>query len=122
MKNLLFVSLMIILDVLGCGRRHIDHVEEPYLAVNNDVVELDSVQDARGVISLSSNTRWTVQNKDGSWLEVTPLSGKGNAQITVTALSSNESTYKRSGIIIISGVNEKLQVLVYQKGKKPVDN
>lgn len=43
MKNLLFVSLMILLDVAGCGSRHY----EDYLTatVNTNPIELENQQD-----------------------------------------------------------------------------
>ena len=118
MKYLLFVFSAILLDTVGCGHRH----NEPdfFLNVSPNEIAFDYKQETIG-ITVSSNLRWTIVTENGSWLEIYPLSGEGDAKINITA-QSNESTSDRFSKIIIRGEDMQRNVQVYQKGKDFVDN
>ena len=114
MKNLLFIVATILLDVASCGPRH--HIDEPsYLSVSVEQVMLENRQGASDVIKVYSNSTWNIVT-DGSWVEVQPVSGKGNGEIMVTALSSNEESSWRSCTMTISSEDITKQVRIYQGG------
>ncbi len=116
MKSLLFVFTVIILDMLGCGPRR--YHEEKYLNVNAIEVIIDNTNGARGNISVTSNLNWDIIKKyGGEWLDVHPQSGNGNADIIITAKSSNESIYDRSCILIVYSEDIQRKVVVTQMGK-----
>ena len=113
MKNLLFAFCIILLDVLGCGKK----CDEPYLSVNPNSMFLESRKGSSNTISVSSNTHWKVTSNCEEWLEVYPKSGDGNAEIAVTTKSSNESIDVRNCTMIIECETITLAVFVHQKGK-----
>ena len=118
MKYLLFAFTAILLDVAGCGSRP-DYDDE--LNVSSNRVLLESQKGASSDFFVSSNLYWNIST-DGEWLNVSPTSGKNDAKIVVTALSSNESPYERSCTIIISGGPIQREVIVIQRGKVSVND
>ncbi|MCH5224100.1 MAG: BACON domain-containing protein [Muribaculaceae bacterium] len=68
-------------------------------------------------VNISSNLNWEVTSMP-EWLSVTPLSGRGNGEITVT-VSENVSTNQRSGAIVITspGLTISTSINVTQLGK-----
>lgn len=122
MKHLLVVFAVVLLDVVGCGSRH--HEESPYLNVSTERIVLENQQGSSAVFEVYSNSKWTIVNNCASWLAVSPMSGKGDAKIVVTALSSNESTSLHTCIMIIhdEDSNREREVCIDQSGKAPVDN
>ena len=114
MKYLLFACAMIFLDVVGCGHRQ----ESDYLNVSADEIVFLSQQESK-VIIVSSNLKWVIDSV--SWLEISPLSGSGSAEVMITA-QPNESTSGRSSDIVILGGDIKRKVHVYQKGKALADD
>ena len=111
MKCLLFALSVILLDVMGCGSRHCD----PYLNVNPNMIMFGQ-ECSSSEITVLSNSRWTIA-ATSDWLKISPTSGKGDAKILVSTLSSNESTYERSCILTISCEDIQQQVRVHQIGK-----
>lgn len=118
MKYLLFAFTAILLDMASCGSRH-DNDDE--LNVSSTRVILESQKGASCHFFVFSNLDWNIISTDGGWLNVSPRSGKNDAKIVVTALSSNESPYERSCTIIISGGPTEREVIVIQKGEVPVN-
>ena len=125
MKYLSFLLSLIFLDVIGCvgcWSRHEDPEEPNYLDVSTTTFFLEEQQGSKKVIALKSNLKWAIITNDGSWLEIEPLSGKGDAMITVTAKASNESTNKRYCTMIVRGGDIVQQITVCQKGKASTIN
>ena len=87
-----------------------------FLHVNPHYV-LFSNQGGSATIEVSSNVEWIITGK-GSWLDVSPTSGNGNAVINITA-QPNESTFLRDSYISIdgNGLRTYQTVGVYQEGK-----
>lgn len=117
MKYLLFAFTAILLDVAGCGSGHDNDYE---LNVSSSRVILESQKGASSDFFVSSNLYWNIST-DGGWLNVSPTSGKNDAKIVVTALSSNESPNERSCTITISGGPIKRSIIVIQMGEVPVN-
>ncbi len=121
MKNFLFVFIAILLDVapMGCEScRSRDNYDEgdPYLKVSPETVVLEN-QGSMRVITIRSNRSWIVESNCGQWLDVNPKSGNGNAEITVTATSSNETGMERACTITIGDLKNQQEVVVTQRGR-----
>ena len=116
---LLFAFTTIMLDAMSCGCSRHDYDDE--LNVSSNRVFLESQKGASSEIFISSNLHWTIYNNGGSWLTVSPGSGKNDAKIIVTALSANESPYERTCTIIIEGdagpESILREVIVIQRGQ-----
>lgn len=116
MKYLLFACAIVFLDVMGCGPRQ----ERDYLNVSADEIVFESQPESK-VIIVSSNLKWVIDSV--SWLEISPLSGSGSAEVMITAQPyESESTSIRSSDIIIRGGDIERKVHVYQKGKALADD
>ena len=91
---------------------------EVNLAVNTNLITLDSNANSFSSFSITSNTSWTV-SKNQTWLSVSPTSGSNNATVTVTASSENTLEQNRTGTVTITGddVSADKTVLVSQKGQ-----
>lgn len=116
---LLFTFTTILLDMASCGCSRHDYDDD--LNVSSNRVILESQKGASSEIFISSNLHWTIYNNGGSWLTVSPGSGKNDAKIIVTALSANESPYERTCTIIIEGDAGpefiKREIIVIQRGQ-----
>ena len=126
MKYLGFIITAILLDVVSvdsCGGSHDGNHYEPdyYLEVNPKTLQLIDQQGSGGVITVSSNSPWTTTT-DCDWLRVSPASGKGKQEVTVTAKTANESTSSRTGTIKISGENNLEQLVSVTQIAKPSDD
>lgn len=120
MKYLSFVLSLIFLDVVGCvgcWSRHEDPKDPDYLDVSTTTVDLKEQQGSENVIALRSNLKWAIITNNGSWLEIVPMSGEGDAVITVTAKASNESTTGRYCTMTVRGGDIIQHITVFQKGK-----
>lgn len=73
------------------------------LNVSPNVLNLNFTSGSNDVITLTSNTSWTVTNP-ASWLSVTPPAGVNNATLTATATSDNLTGATRSATITVDGV------------------
>lgn len=112
---LLFTFTTILLDMASCGCSRHDYDDD--LNVSSNRVILESQKGASSEIFISSNLHWTIYNNGGSWLTVSPGSGKNDAKIIVTALSANESPYERTCTIIIEGGPIIHEIIVIQRGQ-----
>lgn len=119
MKNFLFIAATILLDAIGGGfdRCSSKHYDDIYLNVSTNTVELDDQGGARATFGVSSNSHWRISNGD-RWLEVSPNEGKNVAQITVTAITPNDSPTNRSSSVRIFCEGINIEVKVVQKGKE----
>ena len=91
--------------------------EEPVIktmSTNLSLMSFEATEDSK-TFTISSNTSWTISKPD--WCTLSVSSGKGNADVIVTA-SENPSKEQRSGQIVISGEEvNSLIINVSQKGK-----
>lgn len=116
MKQLLLIFAVILLDAMGCTR---NREERDYIDVSPTEVFLSNQVGSSETFYISSNTRWTVSCSE-SWVSVSPISGSGDKEITVTALSTTESYYNRGrtcSIIIEDPSGSGYEVVkVFQEG------
>ena len=66
-------------------------------------------------IKVTSNVAWTVSGPQ--WLTITPDSGDGNAEVTLTA-AANEDPAERTGKVIFSYKGKNSEVSVSQEGRE----
>ena len=52
------------------------------------------------VLSVESNTSWSIQSTEPAWLSVSPASGKGNADIKVSAVANPSKEDERSAKLV----------------------
>lgn len=120
MKQFLFVFTAILLDVMGCGPRN--NVPNAFLNVSPKYVIFNNEQFASVKITITSSSPWTAMVSGEYFIELSPLAGKDNGTITVTALTKNESSFERTTkVIITNNEGEYQEVMVYQVGKTTDD-
>lgn len=113
MKSLLFAFAVIIMDAMGCGRSSSHYNKE--LNVYPEKLTLENMKGAYGVISVSFDSRWdtgVTYKGNEKWLEILPTSGNGDANIRITALSSNDSNYERSCTLYVIDINQHQQKMI----------
>lgn len=65
--------------------------------------------------SVTANVSWSITD-DADWLMVSPTSGSGDRQVTVTATSANTGTSARSATVTVTGGGITRYVTVIQQG------
>lgn len=72
-----------------------------------------TIQDgSRPTVSIQSNADWYVSMVTESWLTATPMSGSGNATLTVSANSENSTKTARSAQLVITEKKTKQTCVV----------
>jgi hypothetical protein len=71
------------------------------LTFGADQINLEDANGSTAVVSITTNVSWSV-SVDQPWLNVTPVSGDGNAELNITATETNTYLSPRSAIITIS--------------------
>ena len=110
----LFITALIIFS--SCQK---DNKE---LTVEFETVEFSENPAETKIVSIYSNTDWSLEVKQaGTWLSVTPTSGKNDDILTLTA-QVNDDFAERYATITVSGlgVNDK-SIAVMQQGDKTKD-
>jgi len=76
------------------------HQDCRYVSLPSSAFKFDASTN-KTVLSLSSNTQWKVKVEEGcSWLDVTPLTGNGDAEVTITAAENNTADARKTKINI----------------------
>ena len=97
-------------------------VNEATLKVEPTLVKFTSAAGS-GTIKLTTEaSAWSASVKDAAWLEISPETGNGNADVTFTAVKNDGA--RRTAIVTFKAENAKdVQVTVIQeKGEAPVEN
>ena len=96
-------------------------VNEATLKVEPNLVKFTSAAGS-GTIKLTTEaSAWSASVKDAAWLEISPETGNGNADVTFTAVKNDGA--RRTAIVTFKAENAKdVQVTVIQeKGEEPVE-
>ena len=72
------------------------------LSVNPTSLTLNQAANSTAIANVTSNFTWTAVSADPSWLEITPTSGTSNPNLTIRALTDNNSINPRSSYIAFS--------------------
>lgn len=76
------------------------HQDCKYVALPSSAFTFDASPN-KTVLSFGSNTQWKVNVAEGgSWLDVTPLNGNGDAEITITTAENNTASVRKGKISI----------------------
>ena len=98
-----------------------EQVSEAALKVEPNLVKFTSAAGSNIIKLTTDATAWSVAVKDAAWLKVSPETGNGNADVTVS-VEKNEGA-RRSSVITFKADNAKdFQVTVIQeKGEAPAE-
>lgn len=96
--------------------------DDKELTVEFDTVEITVNPTETKIISISSDTEWVVEiQQAGTWLSVTPTSGRNDDILTLTA-QVNDDFAERYATITVSGLGVKdKSIAVMQQGDKTKD-
>lgn len=80
-------------------------------------MNLESEQGSNATVTITANVSWTISS-DQSWLNVAPLSGSGNKEITISATEANYSLIPRGATFTVSSNGFASQTIsVIQNGE-----
>lgn len=71
-----------------------------YLSLNTKDVNIDGAGESK-TIAVSANCQWTVTSSE-NWLTVSPTSGNGSANVTLSAQTNSSVTTQRSATVTVS--------------------
>jgi hypothetical protein len=125
MKKNLFpaVCLLLATVVLATGCKKEDPEPTPALTVTDTPTTAVSAEGTSVKLNVQSNIAWAISEAP-AWLTVTPTSGTGNAEVTITVAANEEAA--RFATLIISGATLKHDATIQQAAPqvviKPVEN
>jgi len=76
----------------------------PFLELNTNVITIDYLGGSSASFDIFSNVSWTLETNE-NWFIMSQTNGSNNETIMVTALSNNEQSQTRTGLIAISGLD-----------------
>ena len=125
MKKYYHLILAVLCSALLFSCKEPNPVDEPVkdatLKVEPTLVKFTSAAGS-GTIKLTTEaSAWSASVKDAAWLEISPETGNGNADVTFTAAKNDGA--RRTAIVTFKAENAKdVQVTVIQeKGEEPVE-
>ena len=125
MKKYYHLILAVLCSALLFSCKEPNPVDEPVkdatLKVEPALVKFTSAAGS-GTIKLTTEaSAWSASVKDAAWLEISPETGNGNADVTFTAAKNDGA--RRTAIVTFKAENAKdVQVTVIQeKGEEPVE-
>ena len=125
MKKYYHLILAVLCSALLFSCKEPNPVDEPVkdatLKVEPTLVKFTSAAGS-GTIKLTAEaSAWSASVKDAAWLEISPETGNGNADVTFTAVKNDGA--RRTAIVTFKAENAKdVQVTVIQeKGEAPVE-
>lgn len=80
-------------------------------------ITMDSSANSTSSVNITSSGVWYISSKP-DWINVSPISGEGNASITITTSSDNESTTPRSADLEIKTGSATAKIQITQSGKE----
>ena len=89
-----------------------------FLSVLPDALDIGPQSGDTASFHIASNTGWAVQS-DQVWLSLSPLSGSGNEEITVTAEANINTILREATITIVADGLPGQQVVVRQEPALP---
>ena len=125
MKKLFYLILAVLCSVMVFSCEEPKPIEEQVtdaaLKVEPVLVKFNSAAGSNTVKLTTDATAWSVDVKDAAWLKVSPETGNGNADVTVS-VEKNEGA-RRSAVLTFKADNAKdVQVTVIQeKGEAPAE-
>jgi len=119
MKNYyLLVIVLITTCFAACQKAGDDSTENIPFQVSEQELNFDYTGGEK-VLTITSNTSWSIQSSDENWLTVSPATGTGNASVKVKAAKNASKEEERSaklvctydrlsvGVSVTQGINEE---------------
>ncbi len=72
--------------------------------------------DYKQVFKINSNVEWTLSGKV-DWLNITPMKGNGNVDLTIYPTTENKSDEPREAMLVLSSPEISVSIRVVQEGK-----
>jgi hypothetical protein len=115
-KNMSVVFIAVLITLSSCQK------DDKELAVEFETIEFAVNPTETKIVSIYSNTEWVVEiQQAGTWLSVTPTSGKNDDILTLTA-QVNDDFAERYATITLSGTGvEDKTISIMQQGDKTKD-
>ena len=116
LNNMAFLFITVLIILSSCQK------ENKELTVEFETVEFSENPAESKIISIYSDTKWVVEiQQAGTWLSVTPTSGRNDDILTLTA-QVNDDFAERYATITVSGLGVKDKSIdVMQQGDKTKD-
>lgn len=120
MKNkiLLFTSFIFLLSIISCSDKNDDKEDIKYLSLSKNELPF-SAEGETQTFSIKSNTEWKIIIEENDWITISPLSGKGNMNISVKA-SENTIETLRSISLSVKTAERSETVKINQEAAPPV--
>ncbi len=99
--------------LISCG----DKDKPDTIEASPSDINLDFSANSSNTVNIKSSGEWHISSKP-QWIDVSPLSGSGNENVTITAISENESTSPRSESIDFKTGSATASVQITQAGKE----
>lgn len=91
--------------------------EGPYMQPDVFTIDLGSTKGSKHKITLNTNDSWTAYMQYATWATVSPTSGTGTAEVTIT-VDDNPTLNERTNKMLVTCANAKdIEVTVVQKGR-----
>ena len=103
------------------GMNEIVEVTQNYdkMVVTPTIIELNYSKDSTGKFNITTGRQWSISGVP-EWLELSTVSGTGNSEIIVTALTDNIDTQPLSATLIVETDKQMAKVIVNQHGSMSV--
>ncbi len=108
------------LSLLSCGGEKPDPDEPQVLKVNPTSISMLATANASVTVSITSTDSWTITERP-DWVNLSSTSGNGNTSVVITALTANETSKPRTGMLTVtsgelSAIVELTQLAGLQSG------
>ncbi|MDR1715528.1 MAG: CotH kinase family protein [Prevotella sp.] len=120
MKNkiLYFTISLFLLSIISCSDKNDEKEDIKYLSLSKNELPF-SRQGGAQTFSIKSNTEWKIIAEENDWITISPLSGKGNMNITVNASENTDETVRLISLSIkTAGRSETVKIT--QEAAPPV--
>lgn len=111
------MAVLVGFGLTACGGDDPDVPIVPPTTLSTDVstINLVSSKSATGFFSIRTDAEWEIYGQDESWLSLSSTSGSGNATITITAKTTNNSATPRECTLHIIAGDATADVVVVQE-------
>lgn len=115
MKKVLFILPLAILMMASCKKED----QAAYVNADKEILEF-SAEGGNESIKLSSNALWNIETDGQQWYSVSPVSGNGNAEITITVEGGyTEAVSRLAQITIKAGDASAIVSLLQNRPEVP---
>lgn len=113
LSNLSLLAAGMILAFCG-GCKDEKEVVPVKVSTDKTEVALSWEENSEATFHLECDGDWNIEVGEYDWLDIYPLSGSGDANVTVTASSANTATSKRQAFIKVIGPDNQISMKIVQ--------